>query len=176
MDPATPKLVLAGPVGAGKTTAIRSIADGDPVSTEAPLTVGATLDKLTTTVAFDFATIVLDDGTPVLIYGLPGQEHFAFMRSIVMQGALGALILLNARDGHLDTQAEYWLDALREVDPILGVVIGITHSECVPGFSLAPVRALLRRRGEPIPVFTFDARVREQAQHLVRALLISVLP
>lgn len=80
VEAGTIKLVLAGPVGAGKTTAIRSIADSDPISTEMPLTTGALGDKTTTTVAFDFATIVLDDGTPVMVYGLPGQEHYAFMR------------------------------------------------------------------------------------------------
>lgn len=171
----TIKLVLAGPVGAGKTTAIRSIADSEPISTEMPLTTGALGGKTTTTVAFDFATIVLDDGTPVMVYGLPGQEHYAFMRPIVMAGAIGVLVLLDAREGELAQQAEHWLRAMREVDPGMAVVIGITHSDCVRGFSLAPVRTALRRFGRPIPVFTFDARIRDQALHLVRALLVSVI-
>ncbi len=167
------KLVLAGPVGVGKTTAIRSIADSEPVSTEMPLTDGAMGDKTTTTVAFDFATIVLDDGTPLMVYGLPGQEHFAFMRTIVLDGAIGVLLMLDAGATDIAGECEHWLGALRHEDPELAVVIGITHAEACPHFSLAPLRAVVRRLGQPIPIFTFDARQREQALHLVRALLLS---
>lgn len=175
VEAGTIKLVLAGPVGAGKTTAIRAIADSDPISTEMPLTTGALGDKTTTTVAFDFATIMLDDGTPVMVYGLPGQEHYAFMRPIVLAGAIGVLVLLDAREQGLAGEAARWLRAMIEIDPGLGVVIGITHSDCVRDFTLAPVRAALRQLGRAIPVFTFDARIREQALHLVRALLVSVI-
>jgi len=94
----TAKLVFAGAVGAGKTTAIRSIADGAPVSTDVPMTDGAHGDKTTTTVALDFSEVILDDGTPLLVYGLPGQDHFSFMRPIVIKSAIGVIVLLDARD------------------------------------------------------------------------------
>lgn len=168
------KLVLAGPVGAGKTTAIRSIADGEPISTEMPMTEGASGGKTTTTVAFDFASIALDDGPPLLVYGMPGQDHFAFMRPIIMAGAIGGLVVLSARQADLAAECERWLRVMLDLDPGLAIAIGITHSELVPAFSLAPVRAVVRRMGRPIPAFTFDARDREQSMHLVRALLVSV--
>ncbi len=173
MDDSVIKLVLAGPVGAGKTTTIRSIAQRDPISTEMPLTTGAIGDKTTTTVAMDFASIVLEDGTPLMVYGLPGQDHYAFMRPILLAGALGVLVLLNATDPDLEAQCNTWLDAVLAVDPGMAMVIGITHSERCPGFSMAPVRAAVRRTGRPVPVFTVDARDREQSLHLVRALLVS---
>lgn len=173
MQQATLKLVLAGPVGAGKTTAIRAIADSEPISTEMPMTDVRMGDKTTTTVAFDFASIMLDDGTPLMVYGLPGQEHFSFMRPIVMDGAIGVLLVLNATQGDVGAICEHWLSALYAIDPQLAVVIGITHSERLPGFSMGAVRSAIRRCGRVIPAFTFDARDRAQAMHLVRALLLS---
>jgi len=181
IDQATPadleaaKLVFAGPVGAGKTTAIRSIADGDPLSTEMPMTEGAMGDKTTTTVALDFATVILDDGTPLLVYGMPGQEHFSFMRPIVIEGAIGVILLLNGHDEDAPAQCEHWLKSIRSINPDMAIVIGITHSDRAPNFSLRSIREATRRCGRPLPIFTFDARSRTEAAHLVRALLVDAL-
>ncbi len=174
MDFDAVKLVLAGPVGAGKTTEIRSIADTEPISTEMPLVDGPMGDKTTTTVAFDFATVMLDDDTPLLVYGLPGQEHFEFMRNIVIQGALGVVILLDGQDPETDTQCEHWLRVIRDIAPDIALVIGITKTDIATGFSMGSIRAAVRRCGPPVPAFTFDARSREESMHLIRALLVSI--
>lgn len=170
-DPA--KLVFAGPVGAGKTTFIRSLADDEPISTEMPLTGPIVGNKTTTTVALDFATAILDDGTPLFLYGLPGQEHFAFMRNIVLEGALGALVLLNGSEDDVAEQCHAWLDSIHGINPQLPVAIGITHTDKVPAFSMARIRQIVRDRGILTPVFTIDARNRAHAAQLVRSLLVS---
>lgn len=170
----TVKLVLAGPVGAGKSTALRTLADSEPVSTEMPLLDGPMGDKTTTTVALDFATVWLEDETPLFVYGLPGQAHFAFMRNIVLEGALGVVLVLNASDTDCVQQCEEWLSSLREIAPDVGIVIGLTHADQAPDFSLGAIRQVLRSRGECLPVFTFDAREREEATQLVRALLVGL--
>lgn len=167
------KLVLAGPVGAGKTTTIRSLADTEPVSTEMPMIDGPMGDKTTTTVALDFAPIILDDGTPLFLYGLPGQHHFSHMRSILLKGAVGVILLLDAQ-GDVTGDCQHWLSSIREIDAEVPLVIGITKSELTPNFSMSQVREAVGTCGAPIPTFTFDARDREQAAHLVRALLVCV--
>ena len=167
------KLVIAGPVGAGKTTTIRSLADCEPVSTEMPMLDGPMGDKTTTTVALDFAPIILEDGTPLFLYGLPGQMHFSHMRSIVLQGAVGIILLLDAQ-GDIAGDCAHWLASIREIDAEAPVVVGITKSEVAPDFCMGRVREVIARCGAPVPAFTFDARDREQATHLVRALLVSI--
>ncbi len=168
------KLVFAGPVGAGKTTAIRSLSDSAPVSTEMPMTDGPMGEKTTTTVALDFSPILLDDGTPLHIYGLPGQEHFSHMRPIVLEGAIGVIVVLPGDSEHISAECEEWIRSIRDITESAGLVIGITKTDLSQTFRMDTVRQAVRRCGPPIPVFTFDARDREQTSHLVRALLLSL--
>ena len=168
------KFVLAGPVGAGKTTALRSLSDIEPVSTEMPLSDGPMGEKTTTTVALDFAAIMLDDGTPLQLFGLPGQEHFSHMRGIVMNGALGAIVLLPGDDPRIAEECAHWVGVVADIDAELPLVIGITKTDVAPHFRMDRIRRTLGGRMPPIPVFTIDAREREQAAQLVRALLLQL--
>ena len=174
MIPSSVKLVFAGPVGAGKTTAIRSLSDMAPVSTEMPLSAGGRGEKTTTTVALDFSPVLLEDGTPLHIYGLPGQEHFSHMRPIVLKGALGAIVVLPADHPELASMCEDWIRSIRAIAPDCALVLGITHTDMTPDFRLDQVREAVRRCGPPIPAFTFDARDRQQTLQLVRALLVMI--
>lgn len=174
MSPESVKIVLAGPVGAGKTTAIRSLADSPPVSTEMPMVGGGIRDKTTTTVALDFASIVLDDGSPILLYGLPGQDHFDFMRPILLRDAFAAILLLNGAEPDVGAQCADWLKSIRACSDDMAIVVGITQTELSPSFSMESVRAPLRAAGLRLPVFTVDARNRAQMAQLIRALLVSV--
>lgn len=166
------KFVLAGPVGAGKTTALRALSDIAPVSTEMPLSDGPMGEKTTTTVALDFAAIMLDDGTPLQLFGLPGQEHFSHMRHIVLNGASGVMVLLRGDDPDIAGQCAHWVRVILDIDDALPLVVGITHTDTSPGFRMDLVRNALAHRQPPVPVLTIDAREREQVAQLVRALLL----
>ncbi len=166
------KFVLVGPVGAGKTTALGALSDTAPVSTEMPLSDGPMGDKTTTTVALDFATILLDDGTPLQLFGLPGQEHFSHMRGIVMQGALGVLALLPGDDPDIAAHCAHWVRIVADIDADLPMAIGITRTDLAPDFRMDTIRRALAGRMPPVPVMTIDAREREQVSQLVRALLL----
>ncbi len=168
------KLVLAGPVAAGKTTALRAITDGEPVSTEMPLSDGPMEGKTTTTVALDYAKVNLEDGAELLVYGLPGQEHFAFMRPIVLNGAIGVVILLDGRDPMLESQCEHWLQECAAHAPNAAMVVGVTHTDLIGTFSINRLRRAASCLGRLIPVFTLDAREAPQTLQLVRALILSI--
>ena len=73
------KIIFAGPVGAGKTTAIDTISDIPVVSTEQAASDEVALRKSNTTVAMDYGVLNLDDGLRVHLYGAPGQDCFDFM-------------------------------------------------------------------------------------------------
>ena len=90
------KLVFAGPVGAGKTTAIQTLSDIEVVSTDTQATDDVRLLKNTTTVAMDYGLMKLATGDQVRLYGTPGQQRFDFMWEILSENALGLVLMLKA--------------------------------------------------------------------------------
>src|SRR5579859_1512909 len=94
------KMVIAGGFGVGKTTAVASVSEITPLTTEASITeVAAGVDdvsliphKTTTTVAMDFGCLTLDPTLKLYLFGTPGQDRFGFMWDDVTEGALGALV------------------------------------------------------------------------------------
>ena len=92
------KVLFTGPVGAGKTTAIRTISDNLPMMTDVSATDETKDRKPQTTVAMDYGVIRLGRNEVVHLYGTPGQERFDFMWEILQEGALGLVVLVdNAR-------------------------------------------------------------------------------
>jgi hypothetical protein len=90
------KIVVTGPVGAGKTTFINTISEIETVSTEAPITGGPIMGgKATTTVGIDFGRITLADDLALHLFGTPGQPRFDFMWDVVSQGMLGFIALVD---------------------------------------------------------------------------------
>lgn len=85
------KIVVSGPVGAGKTTLIRSLSTIEVIETEEVSS--EDIGKETTTVALDFGILSADD-TVVHLYGTPGQDRFEFMWEVLCEGALGLILLI----------------------------------------------------------------------------------
>lgn len=99
--------------GAGKTTAIGSISDIPPISTEVRCSDDAQLRKETTTVAMDYGYFSLMMGL-VFIYMAHRQERFDYMWTILTKGGIGLVLLLdNARPDPL-ADLTFYLDAFND--------------------------------------------------------------
>lgn len=119
------KLVVSGPVGAGKTAFIQSLSETEVVETDELAT--EDIGKERTTVAMDFGTLTLD-GIPLYLFGTPGQDRFDFMWEILCEGALG-MILLVAGDNPKDfPHARNILEFVTSRVPV-PFVVGVTRQD-----------------------------------------------
>jgi len=170
-------ILFLGPVGAGKTQAIRTISDIEVVSTEADATDDTARLKRQTTVAMDMGVMHLDGQDKVILYGAPGQDRFDFMWEILLTQVRGLVLLIDHSANDPMADLAHYIDQLRVLADgrIRPMVIGVTHSDLVVWRSLDIYRQLLRDRaadqgGETIPVFRADARNRREVNNLLLAL------
>lgn len=171
------KIVFTGPVGAGKTTAIASLSDNPPVSTnEAASDITREL-KAETTVALDYGVMKLDDGERLHLFGTPGQERFDFMWDILTEGGIGLVLLINNSAADPFRDLHFFLDAFDRFIYKTQVVIGVTCMDKNQHLTIDDYYQQLhktRHEAYKIPIFEVDARERRDIALLVEALLYTL--
>ena len=170
------KLVITGTMGAGKTTAISALSEIPPVVTDVPMTTEAanSPEKSTTTVALDYGELTLDSGRKLLLFGTPGQRRYEFMCRILVTGALGVVMLVDASSPTALVDFSYFLDLYAAELRRDALVIGLTHMDGAANGSLKPYREVLARRGARCPVFAVDSRRPEHVTMLIEVLIASL--
>ena len=165
------KIVFTGPMGAGKTTAIRAISDTPTVSTEVANTDQASIAKATTTVALDDGQLLLEDGTAVSLYGTPGQERFSFMWEILCRGAMGVILLIDGSTATALQDLQTYAGTFQRINVNQPLVIGVGRSgACL----VDEYTKTLGAQGIVAPVFSVDVRERADVLLLIETLLCVV--
>ena len=170
------KIVFAGPVGAGKTTAIKSLSDIEVVSTDASATDDVKRMKATTTVAMDYGLMRLDNGDKVRLYGTPGQKRFDFMWDILTYNALGLVLMISARAEDPVADLRTYVEHFRQFIDSTALVVGITHADLAEVDVRPAIARELVQLGLPTTVMDTDARDRAHMAMLVRSLIYSIDP
>lgn len=159
-------ILFAGPMGAGKTTAIGTLSEIPVVSTEAANSERHVVDKATTTVALDYGEIGISDDEKVRLYGVPGQRRFDFMWAILKERARGLILLVN---NDAPDSVALAVEHLRSFEELLergSVVVAVTRLDVAPEPALADYATALAAAwpGAPIPVLSLDPRDATQMQ------------
>ena len=166
------KIVIVGGFGVGKTTMVRAVSEIRPLSTEETMTqagagvddAGAVESKTTTTVAFDFGRISLDEKMVLYLFGAPGQERFWFLWDRLFAGTLGAVVLVDTR--RLE-DSWYAIDRLEHH----GTPFIVARNNFPGGdHTLESVREALSLPDE-IPLVDCDARDRASAKRVLITLV-----
>lgn len=170
------KIIIAGPVGAGKTTAVASLSDIPPVRTDAVASDMTARLKATTTVAMDYGRIDLDGGEHVHLYGTPGQERFDFMWEILSEGSIGLILIINNHRPAPLKDLMFFTEAFGKLIRSTRFVVGVSHMDEAPAPHLDAYHQVLAQSGWNVPVFEVDARSEQDMRTLLKALLYSLDP
>ena len=174
------KIVIGGGYGVGKTTFVRNVSETAGMFTEADMTraaegvddLVATPRKKTTTVSMDFGRITLnEDQDPVVLYlfGLPGQQRFAFLWKDLLEGAVGAVVLVDTGRVADCFPALQLLEHRR-----LPYVVAINRFPGAPLYPRSEIRDALQL-SERVPIVDIDARRRDQGADALKALIHHLL-
>ncbi|THA25190.1 ATP/GTP-binding protein [Streptomyces sp. RKND-216] len=166
------KIVIVGGFGVGKTTMVRSVSDIRPLNTEETMTrAGEGIDdpsavagKTTTTIAFDFGRIGIDEQTVLYLFGAPGQERFWFLWDRLFSGTLGAVVLVDTR-----RLADSWysIDRLEHH----GTPFIVAHNDFGgPHHTHDQIREALDLSPD-VPLIDCDARSRESSKDVLLTLV-----
>jgi signal recognition particle receptor subunit beta len=167
------KIIFAGPVGSGKTTAIAAISDIEPLTTDEIASDMTNVRKPATTVAMDYGMIRLGDKEKVHLYGTPGQERFDFMWDILTKGGIGLVLLLDNTRPTPFQDMKFYINAFRQFIDDTRLVIGVTQMDVKAMPTLDEYIAKLHELDVLAPVFEIDSRRREDVSMLIQALLLS---
>lgn len=161
--PHLPKIVVTGPVDAGKTTFIRTLSDTSVSSDR----IG--LSGSPTTVAMDVGhPHVTCRGFDLTLMGTPGQEHFAPIIGHLLTNATGVVFVVDGTNAASFGRARAILDEVRKMGaPFVVAVNKGNLPERVPDPDLRAGLSL----PEETPLYPFSAQEREEALGVLDALV-----
>ncbi|MFC1748303.1 ATP/GTP-binding protein [Pseudomonadota bacterium] len=164
------KILIVGPVGAGKTTAVKSIGNDNHISTDVKASDVTAYQKKHTTVAMDYTPFVMDNGERVHVYGTPGQERFNFMWDILGKNALGIVLLLNNTRENPLHDLKFFVNTFKQYVDESQLMVGITRSDLSDSPAVHDYRSVMQSLEAFIPIYTIDARKSEDVAMLINSL------
>jgi signal recognition particle receptor subunit beta len=166
------RMVVTGPVGAGKSTYIKSISEIEVVDTDRQATDDTLLMKQKTTVAFDFGRLHFGKNMALHLYGTPGQARFDFMWDLLIRKAHVYVMLVAAHRPHEFRYARRILSFM-EHRSHAPYVVGITHTDMAGAWDIEdiPIALGLLDEAKRPPIMVVNPR---DATSVKRSVVVTV--
>ena len=147
-----PLVLIVGPAGAGKTTAVKAVSIHPVASAD----------------ALDHGRFELPDGRKVCLCALPAQ-HLA-VHDLRLQ-AVGVVVLCDGMAAGATSDLAHYVNRFRDQVNDHTLVVGITRTDSKGGAVLNSISTKLAQLGANIPVLEVDARDGLQVAILLRILM-----
>ncbi|NJO41003.1 MAG: GTPase [Cyanobacteria bacterium CRU_2_1] len=164
------RLVITGPVGAGKSTFIHTVSEIPVVSTDRTATDKTAELKKTTTVALDFGKFTFEDSMTLYLYGTPGQSRFDFMWDLLIRRAHAYILLVAAHRPEAFREARQIVTFMNQRVNI-PMMIGVTHIDCEGAWTMEDVQLAIVGTGNLTPVIAVNANEKASVTQSLVALL-----
>ncbi len=168
------KVVFFGPVGAGKSTAIRAVSDKACVETDASISDSTRLRKQQTTVALDYG-ILQRSKARIHLYGTPGQSRFRFMWEMIgnelAPDSAGYVLLLDYRRNHPEQDLKYYLRQFGRYLQDKPLIIGVTGMDQTGEPDHQAFQTWLSNQNCNAPLYFIDGRIPGHIRFLLHRLL-----
>lgn len=170
------KIVFTGPTGSGKTTAIQTYSEIEPVLTEVKASDETKNLKENTTVAMDYGSVTLDSETRLHLYGTPGQTRFEFMWEILGKGSHGLVILMDHTDPNALDKLSLYINKFSKIINDVPVVVGVNKIDAPVNHTLKleDYEEAINAIGLDIAVLGVDLRKEEDVRMLIMSLLFAM--
>ena len=170
------KIIFAGPGGAGKTTAIATLSDKPPVSTNLPASEVACAKKADDRVVMDYGVMSLDGHEAIHLYSTPAQQQLDVMRSVLSRNGIGLVLLLDNTGREPLNDMAFYLESFNAYVNETAVAVGVTRTDLAPLLTMDAYNQKLKELGYQGAVLEVDARSYNDMSTLVQALLFSIDP
>ncbi|MGL4745117.1 MAG: GTP-binding protein [Dermatophilaceae bacterium] len=173
------RVVFCGPMGVGKTTAVRSVSDVEVANTDVAQATSRHGDhsrsgKTTTTVGIDYGECQEGNASSIAVYGTPGQVRFDTVRTSTMSFSVHVVLWLYGQTDYALAEAEEWLHYLGIQDPSVYDKLTVAVTRLDQGGdhpALDDYRALLDRFGPAVKLVAADPRDRADVRNVVDVAL-----
>ncbi len=166
------KIIFAGSMGAGKTTAITALSEISVINTDVVNTDRSAHKKAMTTVGIDYGQVIIPPDLKLGLYGTPGQDRFRFVWQVVTSGAIGVIVIIDSTADNALNDVSHYIDFFAE-QGMENIVVGLSHADEQHARSLEEFLAYVADKQYPYPIFTIDARERSDVLLLVETLIAS---
>ncbi|RKG33082.1 GTP-binding protein [Acinetobacter tianfuensis] len=161
------KIVFGGKIGAGKSAAIKLLSDIPLKKLDA-----SNFDEAENTkqkLDIVYGEMSLNDGAHVGLYGTPGHESCDFIWPKICQDSIGIVLLIDHMHVERLKSLEFYLRTFEQYSN--NIVIGITHLDLRNSQVLKIYRDWLMQNNCQYPLFTVDAREKDDVLMMVETLI-----